>query len=56
LENHGSVAVGASLQAAFNVMETVERAAQIFYLAHTLGRVQPLPPEALHALQALRPS
>lgn len=56
LENHGGVAVGASLQEAFNVMETVERAAQIFYLAHTLGRVQPLPPEALHALQALRPS
>jgi L-fuculose-phosphate aldolase len=56
LENHGGVAVGASLQDAFNVMETVERAAQIFYLAHTLGRVQPLPPEALHALQALRPS
>ena len=50
------MAVGSSLQDAFNVMETVERAAQIFYLAHTLGRVQQLPPEALHALQALRPS
>jgi L-fuculose-phosphate aldolase len=54
LENHGSVAVGRSLQAAFNTMETVERAAQILYLAKTLGRVNPLPPEAVAALQALR--
>jgi L-fuculose-phosphate aldolase len=54
LENHGSVAVGATLQAAFNKMEIVERAAQIFYLAKLLGRVQPLSPEAVIALQALR--
>ena len=39
LENHGSVAVGATLQAAFNKMEIVERAAQILYLAKLLGRV-----------------
>src|SRR6266851_4144383 len=38
LENHGSVAVGATLQAAFNKMEIVERAAQILYLAKLLGR------------------
>jgi L-fuculose-phosphate aldolase len=56
LENHGSVAVGASLQAAFNKMEIVERAAQILYLAKLLGRVQPLSPEAVTALQALRQS
>jgi len=56
LENHGSVAVGATLQAAFNKMETVERAAQILYLAKLLGRVQPLSPEAVTALQALRQS
>ena len=54
LENHGSVAVGATLQAAFNKMEIVERAAQIFHLAKLLGRVQPLSPEAVIALQALR--
>jgi len=54
LENHGSVAVGTSLQAAFNKMEIVERAAQILYLAKLLGRVQPLSPEAVMALQALR--
>ena len=54
LENHGSVTVGPSLQAAFNRMEIVERAAQVLYLAKLLGRVQPLPPEAVAALQALR--
>jgi len=56
LENHGSVAVGTTLQAAFNKMEIVERAAQILYLAKLLGRVQPLSPEAVTALQALRQS
>lgn len=54
LENHGSVTVGNSLQAAFNAMEIVERAAQVFYLAKTLGRVRPLPSPAVEALQALR--
>ncbi len=54
LENHGSVAVGNSLQTAFNIMETLERAAQVFYLATTLGGARPLPPEAAQALRALR--
>jgi L-fuculose-phosphate aldolase len=54
LENHGSVAIGATLQAAFNTMETVERVAQIFFLAKTLGQVRPLSPQAIASLQALR--
>jgi L-fuculose-phosphate aldolase len=54
LENHGSVTVGHSLQAAFNAMETVERTAQIFYLATAMGQVRALPPEALDALRLLR--
>ncbi len=54
LENHGAVAVGPTLQAAFNVMETIERAAHVFYIAKTLGHVRPLPSEAIEALQALR--
>ena len=37
------------LQAAFNRMEIVERAAQILYLAQLSGRVQPLSPEAVTA-------
>jgi L-fuculose-phosphate aldolase len=54
LENHGSVTVGPALQAAFNRMEIVERAAQVLYLAKLLGRVQALSPEAVAALRALR--
>jgi L-fuculose-phosphate aldolase len=54
LENHGCVTVGVSLQAAVNAMETVERAAQVFYLAKTLGRVQALPSAAVEALRRLR--
>jgi L-fuculose-phosphate aldolase len=54
LENHGSVTVGPTLQAAFNTLETVERVAQVFYLAKTLGHVHPLPSAAVEALQALR--
>lgn len=54
LENHGSVTVGPTLQAAFNTMETVERVAQIFYLAKTLGQVRSLSHEAIEALKALR--
>jgi L-fuculose-phosphate aldolase len=53
LQNHGAVAVGPSLQAAFNVMETIERAAQIFFLAKTLGHVRPLSSESITDLQAL---
>jgi L-fuculose-phosphate aldolase len=53
LENHGAVAIGDSLQTAFNVMETIERAAQIFFLAKTLGHVRPLSPDAIAALYAL---
>lgn len=56
LEQHGSVTVGASLQMAFNRMEIVERVAQVFYLAKTLGGVRPLPPGAIEALNALRKS
>ena len=56
LEQHGSVTVGASLQIAFNRMEIVERVAQVFYLAKTLGGVRQLPPAAVEALNALRES
>jgi L-fuculose-phosphate aldolase len=54
LEQHGSVTVGSSLQAAFNRMEIVERVAQIFYLAKTLGDVRRLPSVEIEALKALR--
>lgn len=54
LEQHGSVTVGTSLQMAFNRMEIVERVAQVFYLANTLGDVRQLPPEEIAVLRALR--
>jgi L-fuculose-phosphate aldolase len=54
LDHHGCVTVGASLQTAFNYLEIVERVAQIFYLAQTLGGAQRLSPEAVEALKVLR--
>jgi L-fuculose-phosphate aldolase len=54
LDHHGSVTVGSSLQTAFNYLEIVERMAQIFYLAQTLGCAQRLSPEAVEALKVLR--
>lgn len=54
LESHGSVTIGSSLLNAFNRMEVVERVAQIFYLAQTLGRVQRLSSTDVAALQSLR--
>ena len=54
LENHGCVTLGTTLQKAFNTMEIVERVAQIFYLAKTLGQVHPLPAAAVEALRTLR--
>jgi L-fuculose-phosphate aldolase len=54
LEQHGSVTVGSSVQAAFNRMEIVERVAQVFYLAKTLGDVRRLPSAEIEALKALR--
>ena len=56
LEQHGSVTVGTSLQMAFNRMEIVERVAQVFYLAKTLGGVRQLPAGEIDALAALRES
>jgi L-fuculose-phosphate aldolase len=53
LENHGCITVGPSLMTAFNRMETVERVAQIFYLARTLGHVQRLAPADVEALRSL---
>jgi len=43
LMNHGLVGVGKDLREAFTVCEVVEKAAQVFYLCSTMGRVNPLP-------------
>jgi L-fuculose-phosphate aldolase len=43
LRNHGVVGVGRDLDEAFNVVDMVERTAQIYLLARLMGDVQPIP-------------
>jgi L-fuculose-phosphate aldolase len=43
LKNHGVLTVGADLESAFRNMETVERFAQIVWLARFLGKIDTLP-------------
>lgn len=47
LANHGAVTVGATLDAAWIRMETLEHAARILATARQLGRVNALPPAAI---------
>jgi L-fuculose-phosphate aldolase len=43
MRNHGVVGVGRDLEEALNVVDMVERTAQIYLLARLLGDVQPIP-------------
>jgi L-ribulose-5-phosphate 4-epimerase len=52
LANHGVVAVGQTMRQASVVCQLVERTAQIYYLALSLGKVNPLPKEIEKAAQA----
>jgi L-fuculose-phosphate aldolase len=54
LANHGAVTVGASLDAAWIRMESLEHAARILFAARALGRVNELAPEAVARLKARR--
>lgn len=47
LRNHGVLGVGADLAEAASVCELVERLAQVYVLALSLGRATPLPDEAV---------
>jgi L-fuculose-phosphate aldolase len=51
LANHGAVTVGATLDAAWIRMESLEHAARIVFAARTLGRVNELSPEAVARLR-----
>ena len=53
IKNHGAVGVGKDLREALGVCVLVERVAQIFLLARTLGRVDELPPDVVEAEQAI---
>lgn len=55
LANHGAVTVGATLDAAWIRMESLEHAARILFVARTLGRVTELDATAVAALLARRP-
>jgi L-fuculose-phosphate aldolase len=52
LPNHGAVGVGRTLREALTVCELLEKTAEVYYLALSLGRVNPLPEESLRAAQA----
>lgn len=54
LRNHGAVAMGANVRRAFYVLETVERLAQITWLADALGGAKRLDREQVARLMAVR--
>jgi len=54
LSHHGSLTLGATLEAALVALERLEHAAQVYFLAQALGPIQPLPPEEIARLRALR--
>ena len=53
LKNHGVLTVGNDLESAFRKMETVERLAQIVWLARGLGNVDDLPAGEVQRLRNL---
>ncbi len=55
LQNHGPLAVGATLWHAFDAACAVEQAAATFYITRVLGSVTPVPPEGRKALRASDP-
>ena len=54
LRNHGSLTVGTHLDEALIHLERVESVAQVLLLAHTAGKVTPLPKAMLPKLRMLR--
>lgn len=54
LANHGAVAYGADLEAAFARMETLEHFAKIALIARLVGQPRELPPEAISKLLDVR--
>ena len=47
LPNHGVVGIGKTMREAFTACELVEEAAKVYYLALTIGKVNPLPAKAV---------
>lgn len=53
LDRHGSITVGKDLMQAYNILETIEHAAEVLLYATQLGGVRPLPPEEAERLADL---
>ena len=51
LANHGAVGVGETIRQAMDVCEIVEKAAQVYFLTLTTGRINSLPEETVKALK-----
>ena len=56
MQNHGSVTLGTNLLDAFKKLDMLEHTAKILWLAHCLGRVNALPPDAVKKLLGTRQS
>jgi L-fuculose-phosphate aldolase len=54
LSHHGSLTVGKTLEEALLALERMELAAQLYTLAHNLGKIIPLPEEEIKRLRAIR--
>ena len=56
MQNHGSVTIGTNLLDAFKKLDMLEHTAKILWLAHCLGRVNALSPDAVKKLLGTRQS
>ena len=54
MQNHGAVTLGTNLLDAFKKLDMLEHTAKILWLAHCVGKVNPLPPEAVQKLLGTR--
>jgi L-fuculose-phosphate aldolase len=54
MKNHGSVTLGTNLLDAFKKLDMLEHTARILWLAHAIGHVQPLAPDAVQKLLETR--
>lgn len=54
MKNHGSVTLGTNLLDAFKKLDMLEHTARILWLAHSVGRVEPLPADAVRKLLGTR--
>lgn len=55
LQNHGPLAIGASLWHAFDAICAVEQAAATFFITKQMGTCTPIPPEGLKRLRSFDP-